>query len=356
MKIVKENISLEKDFRVLVVSDIHGNLDLFERLLQKSRYNPKEDYLFILGDFVEKGPKSLSTLRYIMHLQDNDKCFVLKGNCETIFEVFYELGSEDYFNYFKNNKSTLLYEMCIECGIDLESNITFKETIETLKRKYSKEYDYLKSLPSIIETEDYVFVHAGIPEIESNKYADYLRLNDFNNIAKRQKKLTIVGHYPTVNYSKDYLSYKPHFNYTKNIISIDGGNIVKSAGQLNMLIINKKDISSIYIDDLAKYQIKDDQIINNQDSFVINYPNTEVEVLEDLGEFKLCKSLHNERTLKIPSNFLYSKDNHTYTYDTTNYKHTVYVGDTVSLYYKTSKLSLVKFQGVLGWIKNELIF
>ena len=356
MSIIKETLKLEKEPRILIVSDIHGNLDLFEKLLKKANYIPNEDYLFILGDFVEKGPQSLETLRYINKLHENKNCYVLKGNCETIFELFYEFGKEENFNYFKNNKATLLNEMCQEAGIDLDSNITFKETIETLKQKYSKEYDYLKSLPSIIETDDYVFVHAGIPEEESNKYEDYLRLNDFDNLAKRQKKLTIVGHYPSVNYSTKYLNYKPHFNYTKNIISIDGGNVVKSAGQLNMLVINKDDISSVYIDNLPKYKVRDDQIVNNQDSFVINYPNSEVEVLEDLGEFKLCKSLHNQRTLKIPSRFLYTKDNHTYTYDTTNYKHTVYVGDTVSLYYKTSKLSLVKFQGVMGWIKNELIF
>lgn len=356
MELKKQHLKLEKDYRILVVSDIHGNLELFKKLLTKSKYNPKEDYLFILGDFVEKGPQSLDTLHYVMELSENKNCFVLKGNCEIIFQNMYERNNEEDFNYFRWNGYTLLREMCVKSNINLDSNITLKETLEILKNNFKKEYDFLESLPTIIETEDYVFTHAGIPEIESDDIKDYIRINEFNNIAKRQRKLTIVGHYPSVNYSKKYLNYKPHFNYTKNIISIDGGNIVKSAGQLNMLIIKNKDISFTYIDNLKKYKVNDDQIVTIQDSFVINYPNTEVEILEDLGEFKLCKSLSNKKTLKIPSKFIYERNGKICSYDTTNYKHTVYVGDYVSLYYKTSKYSLVKFQGVLGWIKNEIIF
>lgn len=356
MEAIINKIKLEKEPRILIVSDIHGNLDLFKKLLKKANYDEKEDYLFILGDFVEKGPNSLDTLRYVMQLNESKNCYVLAGNCEIIFQNIYQRNNEDDFDYFRWNGYTLLHEMCKESKINLDSNITLKETLDILKNDFSKEYNFLKSLPTVIETDDYVFTHAGIPNNESPNAIDYLRINEFNNIASRQRKLTIVGHYPSVNYSNKYLNYKPHFNYTKNIISIDGGNIVKSAGQLNMLIINKNDTSSIYVDNLPKYQVKDDQIVNTQDSFVINYPFTQVEIIEDLGEFKLCKSLHNDRTLKIPSKFLYKKGNEIHSYDTTNYKHTVYVGDTVSLYYKTSKLSLVKFQGVLGWIKNELIF
>ena len=289
MKAIIEKIKLEKEPRILIVSDIHGNLDLFKKLLTKARYDAKEDYLFILGDFVEKGPNSLDTLHYVMELNKSKNCYVLKGNCEVIFQNIYEKNNEDDFNYFRWNGYTLLREMCKKSNINLDSNITLQNVMQKLKNDFSKEYDFLESLPTVIETDDYIFTHAGIPNFDSSNALDYLRINEFNNTASRQRKLTIVGHYPSVNYSKKYLNYKPHFNYAKNIISIDGGNIVKSAGQLNMLIINKNDISSIYVDNLPKYKIKDDQIISNQDSFVINYPCTKVEVIEDLGEFKLCK-------------------------------------------------------------------
>lgn len=53
-----------KSKRKIVISDIHGNLDLYKRLLIKIDYKPNEDCLILLGDIIEKGPKNLETLHY----------------------------------------------------------------------------------------------------------------------------------------------------------------------------------------------------------------------------------------------------------------------------------------------------
>ena len=44
--------SIKGDYRLIVISDIHGHLDRFKALLQKVKYTP-DDYLIILGVFVE---------------------------------------------------------------------------------------------------------------------------------------------------------------------------------------------------------------------------------------------------------------------------------------------------------------
>ena len=51
-------------------------------------------------------------------------------------------------------------------------------------------------------------------------------------------KYVIVGHWPTANYGKEKGCCNPIINKEQNIISIDGGNMIKSEGQLNALIIN----------------------------------------------------------------------------------------------------------------------
>ena len=53
--------------RIIAVSDIHGNLPYLKGLLKKIRFDA-DDILIIDGDFLEKGPDSLGTLRYIMQL------------------------------------------------------------------------------------------------------------------------------------------------------------------------------------------------------------------------------------------------------------------------------------------------
>lgn len=66
--------------RALFISDIHGEKDLLEALLKKADYVPGKDFLFLLGDLIEKGSASLETLRLVMTLARNERVIVLKGN------------------------------------------------------------------------------------------------------------------------------------------------------------------------------------------------------------------------------------------------------------------------------------
>ena len=73
--------------RVLVISDIHGNLPFFRGVLSAARYTP-EDVLVLLGDLVEKGPDSLSALRYIMALAEKNTVYCVRGNCDNLVSEF----------------------------------------------------------------------------------------------------------------------------------------------------------------------------------------------------------------------------------------------------------------------------
>ncbi len=48
-----KKLSIPNDVRVIIISDIHGELDLFKELLYKVNFND-EDYLIINGDLCEK--------------------------------------------------------------------------------------------------------------------------------------------------------------------------------------------------------------------------------------------------------------------------------------------------------------
>ena len=64
-----------------VISDIHGNLDLYLKLLDQISYKPNEDCLILLGDLIEKGKRNLDTLHYIMHQVQNEDVHCIMGNC-----------------------------------------------------------------------------------------------------------------------------------------------------------------------------------------------------------------------------------------------------------------------------------
>lgn len=49
--------------RFLVMGDIHGCLDEFNKLVDKMEYQPDRDRLVLLGDLTDKGPDSLGVVR-----------------------------------------------------------------------------------------------------------------------------------------------------------------------------------------------------------------------------------------------------------------------------------------------------
>ena len=61
--------------RKIVISDIHGNLDLYLKLLDQISYKPNEDCLILLGDLIEKGKRKRHCSRSCMSIsiwQDDD--------------------------------------------------------------------------------------------------------------------------------------------------------------------------------------------------------------------------------------------------------------------------------------------
>lgn len=54
-----------------VIGDLHGCADELFRLLDKLHFDPKRDRLWLTGDLINRGPKSLETLRFIHSLGDS---------------------------------------------------------------------------------------------------------------------------------------------------------------------------------------------------------------------------------------------------------------------------------------------
>ena len=64
--------------RLIVIGDLQGCFDDFQKLLAKLSFNPKKDTLWLAGDIVNRGTQSLACLRYAK--ENQDFCKIVLGN------------------------------------------------------------------------------------------------------------------------------------------------------------------------------------------------------------------------------------------------------------------------------------
>jgi len=69
---------------VYALGDIQGCYDPFRRLLDKINFEPSSDLLWLTGDIVNRGPKSLQTLRFVKSLGNSVKMVLGNHECHLI--------------------------------------------------------------------------------------------------------------------------------------------------------------------------------------------------------------------------------------------------------------------------------
>lgn len=76
------------------VGDIHGCFDEFKNLLGHIGFQPGRDDLFLTGDLINRGPKSLETLRWVLAHTDSVR-FVLGNHDLHLIASFLGVGKGD---------------------------------------------------------------------------------------------------------------------------------------------------------------------------------------------------------------------------------------------------------------------
>src|ERR1700721_350669 len=68
-----------------VIPDIHGCHKTFKKLVSRLELNKEEDQLFLLGDYIDRGPNSRKVIKFIMKLRTEGFIVrTLKGNHEDL--------------------------------------------------------------------------------------------------------------------------------------------------------------------------------------------------------------------------------------------------------------------------------
>lgn len=345
-------LRLNKSKPIYVISDIHGGLELIQELLEQVE---EDAYLFLLGDYFEKGKSSLKTLNFIMDLSRRANTYMLLGNND---DALLSALEEKNIKQFKNrldNPTSIIYDM--KNAGRLKGGAI--EIQKQMKEKFPKEITFIKKLPLYYETDDFVFVHAGIDGEDFTNREALLKFNDFYNHGHSLEKIVICGHYPTATYHLDRFDNSIIIDLEKRIISIDGGYGATNFGQLNVLKIThdgEYKYESFHSDYFPKAKVvKPQKAMGNKRGLC--YPNYEIKLIRKGKYFSEAIDLFNGEVVNVKNEFIITKNNKYYTIDDTpNNLLEVNIGDVVGVLNRnTAGYALVKKEGIFGWVAHKCI-
>lgn len=202
---------------IYIISDIHGNYPIFKKVLEKISLK-KEDLLIIAGDSCDRGYYTNQVYSSILSLTDRGYNIIhLIGNHEVLF-----------MNYILHNRNKNFWFM--NGGLN---------TLKSYNMNISKDHiNYIKKMPLIIETQNYLVVHAGINPVkplEEQAQRDLLWIRDafINRNLPYIDKTVVFGHTIT---DTGRIKY-----YSNNTVGIDCGSLKR------MGILELKSKVSVYV-------------------------------------------------------------------------------------------------------------
>jgi serine/threonine protein phosphatase 1 len=209
--------------RIFAIGDIHGCSKTFEKMLFEKIIIQKTDQIYCIGDYIDRGKNSKAVIDLILQLREQQyNIFTLRGNHEQMMiDAMFE---KEALPYWLENGGT---ETIRSFGIG---------SLKDLPKKY---VSFFKETRLYLETEKYIFVHAGLNFKRENIFEDkeaMLWERDFSDKQPALKnKLLIHGHTPK--------SLRFILNQKGNCINIDGGCVyshLRLFGKLVAIDLNEK--------------------------------------------------------------------------------------------------------------------
>jgi len=151
---VGKHMKMEK---IYAIGDIHGKFYELHRLIGRLNLN-RDCLLVFLGDYIDRGDNSFEVIEYLVELSKKHNCIFLKGNHEEMFMDFLSGINEQIFIHNGGRKTIQSYE---GNGHDISIYTDY------IHRHLPESHlNFYRNLKNYYETEDYIFVHAGLLPVD----------------------------------------------------------------------------------------------------------------------------------------------------------------------------------------------
>lgn len=169
--------------RSFVISDIHGCSRTFVSLIENVIQLRKDDRLFLLGDYIDRGPDSKGVIDYILRINKlGFQTICLRGNHEEM--LLKSIHDDSYLSLFLNNGGDKTFE-------------SFRiRAVNELQAEY---IDFFRSTKYYAVQDHFLLVHAGINFEAPDPLGDLdsmLWIRNFKAKNNPLNKIIIHGHTP----------------------------------------------------------------------------------------------------------------------------------------------------------------
>lgn len=188
--------------RTFAIGDIHGCYKTFKKLLLENLNIDPSDIIYLLGDYIDRGPDSKEVIDLILELlSEGFQIHPLRGNHEQM--LLDSINNFECSMWLRNGGDSTLRSFSIP-------------SVYALPEKY---LTFLKETKLCIQYKDFIYVHAGLNFNNENIFEDKEAMLWIRNIEAFEpvlgNRMLIHGHTPgALNFI---------LNQRGNCINIDGG-------------------------------------------------------------------------------------------------------------------------------------
>jgi len=221
--------------RVLAVGDIHGMYEKLIMLMEKIQFDPEEDLLVFLGDYVDRGPDSVQCLQYVYDLQHSspDSVVCLLGN--------HEVMMSSYLMQKRGSYNALIADYA-DSWLENGGFETLQQLNELDKDKREELVEWATNLPIRFQYQEFFFCHAGVdPDVPLPAQTE------FDMLWRRQQwweqyrgeETIVVGHTPVQKVKKRAKFAKPLF-LPNHVIMCDTGSYMPGGKLSCVEVLSRK--------------------------------------------------------------------------------------------------------------------
>ena len=192
--------TLDEGGNVWAIGDVHGYADTLLALLDSLNLSSR-DRVVLLGDLVDRGPRSCEVIRIA---RENPQIFSVLGNHEEMMLNSFDVDNIETMTAQQTNWFYVGGRATNQSYIDEFTNSQGQIDDFDLRMRVGKDLAWLDSLPHHIVLDDFRLVHAGYSpwdgdlDLQSTDTLMWIRGEFHNSITPVDEKRTVVFGHSTV--------------------------------------------------------------------------------------------------------------------------------------------------------------